>query len=437
MQSEIARLLCLCLILVLPSRVGLATQPVPVRLTHVGKISLEARKVKGKMVLMDQDVVGTKRKLLCFGSGPDLYVYDISAPASPRLLLKKDVTGDTTNDANDLFEVIRSGNYLVLTGSYRAGGNPPVTFEGMPEPTKMPKRDKEPGKLPFQVGFVQILDIRDADPANGHAPTIGSGGRWASFWEEEHCWTASDVELEGEVGNDSCFLHVSGNLRNSPHCGGCLIIDLSDPATPKKRGDVKWTRDGDYMGHGVTFDGRYQYHGNYFKGVYVVDYSDPDRLVPFKPLDYANGKDASRCVTKVGDYLYATVTVGNRDFYHQCNAGIATFDVSDPTSAKLISQTPVPIKFRPRMNQFAHDAPPHKIKPLCDGRYLLINLGARGLAVFDREGSPAEPEYLGLLDMDVVPISARPFVWDDALWVIADGPSDSKDNYVHIYTWKT
>ena len=39
-------------------------------------------------------------------------------------------------------------------------------------------------------------------------------------------------------------------------------------------------------------------------------------------------------------------------------------------------------------------------------------------------------------DMDVVPISARPFVWDDALWVIADGPNDSKDNYVHIYTWR-
>jgi hypothetical protein len=70
------------------------------------------------------------------------------------------------------------------------------------------------------------------------------------------------------------------------------------------------------------------------------------------------------------------------------------------------------------------------------GRYLLVNLGARGLAVFDREGSPAKPGYLGLLDMDVVPISARPFVWDDALWVIADGPNDSKDNYVHIYTWR-
>ncbi|MFZ5831963.1 MAG: hypothetical protein ACOY3P_17910, partial [Planctomycetota bacterium] len=339
-------------------------------------------------------------------------------------------------NANDLFEVIQSGDYLVLTGSYRAGGNPPVTFPGMPTPTKPPKSNEEPGRLPFQVGFVQILDISDADPTKWCVPSSGDNGRWASFWEDKHCWTASDVALEGEVGKEGCYLHVSGNLRNTPHCGGCLILDLRDPASPRKRGDVKWTRDGDYMGHGVTFDGRYQYHGNYFKGMYVVDYSDPDHLKAHGPFDYPNGKDASRGVAKVDNYLYATVTVGNREYYEQCDVGIATFDVTVPSKARLMSQTVVPMEDRPRMDQFAHDAPPHKIQPLFDGHYFLINMGARGIAIFDRKQDPAQPKYRGLVDMDVVPISARPFVWDDTIWVIGDGPNDSTDNYVHLYAWE-
>jgi len=395
----------------------------PFKLKRIGKISIKESLVKGKMAIAKRTVNGKERKLLFVGVSRYLHVYDISQPAEPQLLLRRDYTGDKVNRFNGLFEVIQSGNYLVLTGSYWAGGNP------------------KGGKAPFQVGFVQVLDISDEDPERWRPPEGGSSGRWASFWEDTHSWTCSDVELEGEVGEPRCYLHVSGNTRRCDHLGGCLIIDLSDPSAPRKRGDIKWAKDGKYMGHGVTYDGRYQYHGNYYMGLFIVDYNDPDDLKVVAKMKYSHRRDATRSVVKIGNYLYATITVGNRKYYHDTQAGVATIDVSDPSAPKLVSNSPVPIKDRPTHDEIAHDAPPHKIYSFQGGKYLLINLGASGLGVYDVRGAPAQPKYLGLVEMDEVPRGTRPIAWDDGIMVIGDGPNflkgqvRNKDNFIYIFAF--
>jgi hypothetical protein len=392
----------------------------PIRLTRIGTIPLGPSLVKGKMALFEHG----QRKLLCFGAGENLYVYDVTNPAKPDQLLKKDFAGDAVHGDNDVFEVIRSGSYLVLAGSYRAGGNPPE------------------GQSPRQVGFVQLLDITAEDPADWKPPKGGTSGRWVSYWEDEHSWTASDVALEGKVGQPGCYLHISGNLRPCDHLGGCLILDLSDPATPAKRGVIRWEKDGNYMGHGVTFDGRYQYHGNYYRGIYIVDYANPDQLSVAASTDYPGRRDSTRSLIKIGKYLYATVTVGPKKYYVESNAGVATFDVSDPTDPKLVSQTPVPQKDRPSTDEIAHDSPPHKIHSFMDGKVLLINMGAKGIAAFSIDDDPANPVYLGLIPMDHVPPGTRPFIWDDELFVIGDGPNfigaetRNTDNHVHLFRWQ-
>ncbi|HBE01146.1 MAG: hypothetical protein A2096_03915 [Spirochaetes bacterium GWF1_41_5] len=378
--------------------------------------------IKGKMAIIYKNEKSGRRKILCFGAGRELCVYDITRAAEPVMLLKKDFTGDTVNSQNDLFEIISSGKFLILAGSFRSGGDPK-------------------GKPPFQMGFIQTIDISSADPTEWDVPAGGNRGRWASFYEDAHSWTCSDVELEGEAGKPGCFLHISGNVRDAGHVGGCLIIDISDPANPKKRGDIKWNIDGPYMGHGVTFDGHYQYHGNYFMGVYLVDYKNPDHLKVAGAAKFKNARDAARSVIKIDKYLYATVAVGNRNFYSECSAGIASFDVSSPDAPVLAGQSIVPQKDRPTADEYAHDTPPHKIYSLLE-KYLIINLGAKGIGIFDRQAKPEAPVYLGLLTFDIVPAGTRPLVWDNEIWIIGDGPNfikdgiGNKENYVHIYSWE-
>jgi hypothetical protein len=391
----------------------------PIQLRCTAKIPTKGL-VKGKMALISREIGDEHQDLLCFGGGDLLYVYDINDPSNPVELLRKNFTGDS-NQTNDLFEVIHSGGYLVLTGSYRSGGAP------------------EGGKSPFQVGFVQVLNISDADPKNWAAPEGAQNGSWASFLEDPQSYTCSDVELEGEVGEEDCFLHISGNLRPDINLGGCLILDLSNPANPKKRGEIRYRTDGNYMGHGVCVDGRYQYHGNYYRGIYIVDYQDPDHLKVVGTLKYPKPKDATRLLVVNGKYLYTTITVAGRQNYDNGNAGVAVIDVSDPANPVFLSQTPVPQEDRPRNEAIAHDSPPHKIYFFNDKKNLLINLGAKGFAVFDIGEDSATAKYLGLAQMDEVPKGTRPMVWNDSLWVIGDGPSflNSKpEKFVYLYKRK-
>ena len=390
----------------------------PIRLRCVAKIPTKGL-VKGKMALISRSIHGERQELLCFGGDDLLYVYDIKDPSNPVELLSKNFTGDS-NRTNDLFEVIQSGDHLVLTGSYRSGGAP------------------EGGESPFQVGFVQVLDISDGDPKNWAASEGEKNGRWASFLEDPQSYTCSDVDLEGEVGLERCFLHISGNLRPDINLGGCLILDLSDPGNPRKRGEIRYRVDGNYLGHGVCFDGRYQYHGNYYRGVYIVNYQDPDHLKVSATLKHPKPKDATRQLVVNGKYLYTTITVAGRQNYAGGNAGVAVIDVSDPTNPVFLSQTPVPREDRPANEAIARDSPPHKIYFFNDRKNLLINLGAKGFAMFDIGDSPSIAKYLGLAQMDEVPEGTRPMVWNDSVWVIGDGPSflgAEPEKYVYLYQW--
>jgi hypothetical protein len=283
-----------------------------------------------------------------------------------------------------------------------------------------------------------VLDISDRDPKRWTAPQAGKRGRWESFLEDAQSYTSSDVALEGVVGGGGCLLHISGNLRPDVNLGGALILDLSDPASPRKRGEIRYRQDGDYMGHGVCFDGRFQYHGNYFRGIYITDYADPDRLKVAGSLKYPNPKDATRQLVVNGNRLYTTITVAGRQNYGQGNAGVAVIDVSDPARPVFLSQTPVPVEDRPASEAISHDAPPHKIHFFNGKKNLVINLGARGIAVFDIQ-NPDSAKYLGLAQMDVVPKGTRAMTWNGKLWVIGDGPSyldKHPDPFVYLYAWE-
>ena len=375
--------------------------------------------VKGKMALISRTVDGESQELLCFGGGHMLYVYDVADPAHPVELFRSDFTEDK-NRSNDLFEVIHSGDYLVLAGSYRSGGAP----AGDNPPT--------------QVGFVQVLDISKKDPKRWGVPSGKNSGRWVSYLEDPQSYTCSDVALEGQVGEEGCFLHISGNLRPDVNLGGAVILDLSDPGNPRKRGEVRYRQDGNYLGHGVCFDGRYQYHGNYYRGIYIVDYSDPDHLKVMSAVKHPKPKDTTRQLVINGDFLYTTITVAGRQNYDIGNAGVAAYDVTDRSRPVFLSQAAVPMEDRPANEAIAHDSPPHKIYFFNDRRNLLINLGAKGIAVFDIQ-NPASPKYIGLANLDEVPKGTRPMTWNDKLWVIGDGPSfinEKPDKFVYLYAWE-
>jgi streptogramin lyase len=205
--------------------------------------------------------------------------------------------------------------------------------------------------------------------------------------------------------------------------GGNFILDLSDPANPRKRGEIRYVKgESNYHGHGVCADGRYQYHGNYYRGIYIVDYEDPDNLKVVGELSPPQPKDAVRQLAVNDNYLYTTVTVAGRQNYETGNAGVAIFDVSDPANPKLLSKTKVPRGDMPPSEDVAHDSPPHKIQFFNDRKNLLINLGSKGFAVFDIGENPEKAIYLGLAAMDVVPRGTRPMTWNHSLWVIGDGP---------------
>ena len=62
-----------------------------------------------------------------------------------------------------------------------------------------------------------------------------------------------------------------------------------------------------------------------------------------------------------------------------------------------------------------------------------------GFAMFDVGNNPSRPEYLGLAQMDEVPLGTRPMVWNDSVWVIGDGPSflgAKPEKYVYLYQWE-
>ncbi len=381
--------------------------------------------VKGKMALISRSINGRQQELLCVGGGSDLHVYDISDPSNPTLLLKKNFSGDTAHHVNDLFEVIHSGNYLVLTGSYQGGDTP----------------ERNPAGPPLQVGWVLIIDISAEDPTQWKIPEGKAQGRWASFLEDEHSYTCSDVALRGEVGKDGCLLHVSGNFRRTS-LGGNFILDLSDPGNPRKRGEIRYVKgEANYHGHGICVDDRYEYHGNYYRGIYLVDYQDPDNLKVVSDLAYPLPKDAVRQLAVNGDLLYTTVTVAGRQNYDTGHPGVAIIDVSDRTSPKFFSQTIVPREDMPISGDVAHDSPPHKISFFNDKKNLLINLGSKGLALFDIGTDPEKAVYLGLAELDEVPRGTRPMAWNDHVWVIGDGPHfvdggrEGTEPQVYLYRW--
>ncbi len=375
--------------------------------------------------MITRPINGSQQDLLCVGGGRELHVYDIEDPSNPVQLLKKDYSGDS-NQVNDLFEVIHSGDYLILTGSYQGGDTPEST----------------PETSPFQVGWVQVLDISDEDPNQWAPPQGENQGRWTSYLKDEHSYTCSDVALDGEVGKEGCLLHVSGNFRATT-LGGNFILDLSDPANPRKRGEIHYQKgESNYHGHGVCADGRYEYHGNYYRGIYLVDYQNPDKLKVVSELKYPLPKDTVRQLAVNGNFLYTTVTVAGRQNYETGNPGVAVIDVSDRTSPKFLSQTIVPRGDMPASEDVSHDSPPHKIDFFNGRKNLLINLGSKGFAIFDIGKDPEKAIYLGLAEIDEMPQGTRPMVWNESLWVIGDGPhflNGSRDNRkpcVYLYRWE-
>ena len=155
--------------------------------------------VKGKDGASSAErLMASLKELLCFGGGT--CSMSRCGRSSPSMeLFRSDFTEDK-NRSNDLFEVIHSGDYLVLAGSYRSGGA---------------RRDNPP----TQVGFVQVLDISKKTRSGGGchqgktrtlgfpiwkilSPTPAAMWRWRDRWEK------------------GCFLHISRICASDVNLGG-------------------------------------------------------------------------------------------------------------------------------------------------------------------------------------------------------------------------
>ena len=180
-------------------------------------------------------------------------------------------------------------------------------------------------------GVCHVLDVKDPARPRKIADIAPPQGRYGNPWTGKIDFEkyASAVWIEGNMAYVVWWVH-----------GRLVTIDFSDPADPKKLGELETPIRWGGWAYRVVLSGKTAFlsadqYGSHVGGVHAVDVSDPANLKHlgfFPAKEYASPEPSPRKWTR------DMALDGNHLFVTDYAIGVICLDVSNPAAMKLSGQ---------------------------------------------------------------------------------------------------